>query len=93
MPVTYIKVYKDGAWQKVEQDRLQRFLDQGWALDQEEKSLSKDKISVSAEVTSKEVVEEQSEEEELHEDEVCPDCDEEPCVCEDDDELPTNEEN
>lgn len=92
MPVTYIKVWKDGAWQKVEEDRLQRFLEQGWALGQEEKSLSKDKISVSAEVTSKEVVEEELEEEDSYEDEVCPECDEDPCVC-DDDELPTNEEN
>ena len=92
MPVKYIKIYKDGAWQKIEEDRLERFLSQGWSLGQEEKSLSKDKISVSAEVTSKEVVEEEHEEDLYEDEEVCPECDEDPCVC-DDDELPTNEEN
>jgi hypothetical protein len=52
MPITYVKLYKDGAWQKVESDRVERFLELGWTKDQEAKSLTKDKISVSAEVTS-----------------------------------------
>ena len=31
MPIKYVKIYKDDAWQKVESDRLQRFLELGWS--------------------------------------------------------------
>lgn len=57
MPVTYIKIWKNGEWQKVESDRLQRFLDEGWSADQPKSKKksptkgSKNKISASAEVT------------------------------------------
>ena len=94
MPVTYIKLYKDGAWQKVEQDRVERFLELGWAKDQEDKSHygSKEKIVAVAEVTS-------SESEELEQE--CPNCggDHAYEACEEDnwtyseDELPNKEEN
>lgn len=61
MPVNYVKLWKDGAWQKVEADRVERFVELGWSQVNEEKSLTKDKITVSAEVTSN-VVEEDVEE-------------------------------
>lgn len=85
MPVTYVKLWKDGAWQKIESDRVERFIELGWSKDNEEKSLTKDKITVSAEVTSNVV-------EQVQEDDVCEECAEDPCVCEDD-ELPIDEEN
>ena len=91
MPKKYIKIWKDSQWQKVSEDRLQRFLDQGWGTDAEQdlesqSNSSKNRITASAEVTSNpEVVEETQEE-------VCEDCEQEPCECEDD-ELPINEEN
>ena len=103
MPITYVKLYKDGAWQKVESDRVERFLELGWSRSTEEKSLTKDKITVSAEVTSS-----KSENED-----VCEECENDPCDCEPedwdplsgedwadseesvsvDDELPNNDEN
>lgn len=56
MPVQYTKLWKDGQWQKVEQDRVQRFLDLGWSKDPESEKASqahsKDRISVEAKVTS-----------------------------------------
>lgn len=57
MPVNYVKIYKDGAWQKVESDRTQRFLDLGWSLAPEDKSLTRNTVTAAAEVTSN-VVEE-----------------------------------
>lgn len=65
MPVTYIKIYKGGEWQKVESGRLQQFLDLGWSQDDpksEKKSQpkgKKEKISASAEVTSQPNVEDE----------------------------------
>ena len=52
MPVKYVKLYKDNAWLKVESGRVERFLELGWTQEPKKESLSKDKISVSAEVTS-----------------------------------------
>lgn len=89
MPKTYVKIWKDGNWQKVSEDRLQRFLDEGWGLDAEIESQrpgSKDRITAEATVISNPDVVEETQEE------ICEECEEEPCVCEDD-ELPTNEEN
>lgn len=84
MPPKYVKIYKDGEWQKIESDRVERFQDEGWSLDPVKKSLTRNAITASAEVTS--IVEEQI-------DEV-----EDPDWNEDleemfDDELPENEEN
>jgi len=82
MPVTYIKIYKGGEWQKVEADRLQRFLDEGWSTDnptQGKKSQpkgKKEKISASAEVTSQPVDEEKVEDIEPTEEEL----DAVPCI-------------
>ena len=84
MPINYVKLWKDGAWQKVEADRVERFLEVGWSTSNEKKSLTKDKITVSAEVTSNVV-------EDVQED-VCAECEEDPCVCLDN-ELPEEEEN
>ena len=64
MPIKYVKIYKDDAWQKVESDRLQRFLELGWSEKQpapEKKSpakASKNKITADAQVTSKQSDEE-----------------------------------
>lgn len=84
MPVTYVKMYKDGEWQKIESDRVERFQDEGWSLDPVKKSLTRNAITASAEVTSN-VVEEIEEVED-------PDWNDD---LEDllDDELPENEEN
>ena len=58
MPVKYTKMYKDGAWQKIEEDRVERFLDEGWTIEPESEKKSpskgsKDKITAQATVTSK----------------------------------------
>lgn len=89
MPKTYVRINKDGAWQKVSEDRLQRFLDQGWTCDpviESQSKGSKDRITASATVTSTPDVVEETQEN------VCEVCEQNPCVCEDN-ELPTNEEN
>lgn len=56
MSVEYTKLWKNGEWQKIEQDRVQRFLDEGWQLDPKSEkasqAASKDRITASAEVTS-----------------------------------------
>lgn len=69
----YVKMIdNNGQTVKVEQDRVNRFLDEGWKLNEpasEKKSQAKgkkDKISASAEVTSQPVVEEIEQE--------CPEC-------------------
>lgn len=62
MPVKYIKIYKDGEKQKIEADRLKRFLELGWSESPEKESQSggsKNKITAVAEVTSNEVVEDE----------------------------------
>lgn len=100
MPITYVKLWKDGAWQKVEEDRVERFVELGWSRSIEEKSLTKDKITVSAEVTSSK-----------SDNDICEDCGHDPCDCPEewdpsqgdwadseeamivDDELPNDEEN
>ena len=91
MPKTYVKIWRDGNWQKVSEDRVQRFLDQGWGLDvdseiKSQSKGSKDRITAQATVTSNPGVIEETQED------VCETCEQESCVCEDD-ELPTNEEN
>jgi len=63
MAVTYIKMIdRDGAVQRVEQDRVKRFLDIGWTIEgdqpKSEKKVtksksSKNKLSADAQVTSK----------------------------------------
>lgn len=63
MPVKYTKMYKDGSWQKIEEDRVERFLEEGWTIEpkSEKKSQgkgSKNKIAASATVTSKPSLEE-----------------------------------
>jgi len=64
MPVTYVKMKKDGGWQNIEADRVQRFLDEGWTMvspKSEKRSPRKDsknKIIVDAQVTSSESEEE-----------------------------------
>lgn len=52
MPVKYVKLTKDGVTQKVQSDRVERFQELGWSKVKEEKSLSKNKITACAEVTS-----------------------------------------
>ncbi|WKW35130.1 hypothetical protein [Phage DSL-LC06] len=56
MPVQYTKLWKNGEWQKIEQDRIQRFLDEGWTLDpkseKQSQAASKDRITAEAHVTS-----------------------------------------
>jgi len=64
MPVTYVKMKKDGGWQNIEANRVQRFLDEGWTMvspKSEKRSPRKDsknKIIVDAQVTSSESEEE-----------------------------------
>jgi len=64
MPVTYVKMKKDGGWQNIEANRVQRFLDEGWTMvspESEKRSPRKDsknKIIVDAQVTSSESEEE-----------------------------------
>jgi hypothetical protein len=64
MPIKYIKMYKNGSWEYIQEDRVNRFLEEGWTLSatQEKKSpvkRSKNKITANAQVTSTEVVEEE----------------------------------
>jgi len=54
MPVQYVKMTKDGVTQKIESDRVERFQELGWAKLEDVKSLSKNKITACAEVTSSE---------------------------------------
>ena len=66
MPVSYTKIFKNGEWQNIESDRLQRFLDEGWSTKEQPKTGKKsqtkgkkNKVSASAEVTPNPVVEEE----------------------------------
>ena len=65
MPVKYVKMKKDGGWQNIEADRVERFLEEGWSLvDQSEpkkrspRKSSKEVITADAQVTSSESEEE-----------------------------------
>lgn len=64
MPVTYVKMKKDGGWELIQEDRVQRFLDEGWTMVSPEtkkrspRKDSKNKIIVDAQVTSSESEEE-----------------------------------
>lgn len=65
MPVKYVKMKKDGGWQNIEADRVERFLEEGWSMVDEPKSekrsprkSSKDAITADAQVTSSESEEE-----------------------------------
>jgi len=58
MPIKNVKMWKDGSWKYIEEDRIQRFLEEGWTLEQptsEKKSQAKgrkNKITADAHVTS-----------------------------------------
>ncbi len=57
MPMKYVKMYKDGTWENIQDDRVERFLEVGWSLTpaSEKKSQrkgSKNKITAQAQVTS-----------------------------------------
>jgi len=57
MPIKYVKMYKDGTWENIQDDRVERFLEVGWSLTppSEKKSQrkgSKNKITAEAQVTS-----------------------------------------
>ena len=55
----YTKMWKNGSWEKIQEDRVERFLSEGWTLEKptEEKVTkskgSKNKITADAQVTSK----------------------------------------
>jgi hypothetical protein len=55
----YTKMWKEGSWEKIQEDRVERFLSEGWTLEKptEEKVTkskgSKNKITADAQVTSK----------------------------------------
>ena len=59
MPMKYVKLYKNGTWEKIQEDRVERFLEEGWTKQPEsEKKVtksksSKNKITADAQVTSK----------------------------------------
>ena len=88
MPVKYVKMWKDGTWEFIQEDRVDRFLEVGYTMQpsSEKKSpakSSKNKITADAQVTSK-----QSEEAEISVDETV---DEEDWTQDFDDELPKEE--
>ena len=63
MPVKYVKMWKDGTWELIQEDRVDRFLEVGYSLEpsSEKKSpakASKNKITADAQVTSKQSDEE-----------------------------------
>ena len=63
MPVKYVKMWKDGTWELIQEDRIDRFLEVGYTLEpsSEKKSpakASKNKITADAQVTSKQSDEE-----------------------------------
>ena len=68
--VETVKMYKDGSFELVEKDRVQRFLATGWTMEESivvkpvagkksQKRGSKNKVTVDAHVTSKEEVNEE----------------------------------
>ena len=75
MPVKYVKMYKNGSWEFIQEDRINRFLEEGWTMNndgstQEKKSpakSSKNKITADAQVTSSDKVEEEEIEDVLEE--------------------------
>jgi len=75
MPIKYTKMWKDGSWEFIQEDRVNRFLDEGWTKQPEsEKKVtksngSKNKISAKAQVTSK-ASEEKVEEVKVEEDNI-----------------------
>ena len=63
MPIKYVKMWKDGTWELIQEDRVDRFLEVGYSLEpsSEKKSpakASKNKITADAQVTSKQSDEE-----------------------------------
>ena len=56
MPVKYVKMIKDGKIEKIQEDRVERFLEVGFELveasTRKKSQSSKDKISATAQVTS-----------------------------------------
>jgi len=58
----YTKMWRNKSWEYIQEDRVERFLSEGWTLEKqpaEEKKVTKskstkDKITASAQVTSKE---------------------------------------
>lgn len=88
MPMKYVKMWKDGTWELIQEDRIDRFLEVGYTLEpaSEKKSQakgSKNKITADAQVTSK-----QSDEEAISIDETEV---EEDWIQDFDDELPKEE--
>ena len=77
--VKYIKMWKDGSFELIEEDRVERFLEEGWTLSndgatQEKKSPakgSKNKITADAQVTS--IKKDEEEEWDVFEDELISD--------------------
>lgn len=72
MPIKYVKMYKNGSWEFIQEDRVNRFLEEGWTVGstQEKKSpakSSKNKITADAQVTSSDKVEEEEIEDVLEE--------------------------
>ena len=65
MPIKYTKMYKEGSWEYIQEDRVERFLDEGWTIQPtSEKKVtkskrSKNKITADAQVTSKETSQEE----------------------------------
>lgn len=64
MPIKNVKLYKNGSWEFIQEDRVERFLEEGWTREnngsiQEKKSPvkrgKKNKITANAQVTSTEV--------------------------------------
>lgn len=63
MPIKYVKMWKDGTWELIQEDRVDRFLEVGYSLEpsSEKKSpakASKNTITADAQVTSKQSKEE-----------------------------------
>ena len=63
MPIKYVKMWKDGTWELIQEDRVNRFLEVGYTMEpaSEKKSpakASKNKITADAQVTSKQSKEE-----------------------------------
>jgi hypothetical protein len=60
MPIKYVKMFKNGSWEYIQEDRVNRFLEEGWTLEnqspvQGKKSPAKgrkNKITADAQVTS-----------------------------------------
>jgi len=33
MPMKYVKMFKNGSWEYIQEDRVNRFLEEGWTLE------------------------------------------------------------